>query len=217
MEVYNPPREPWLHILYQDEHIMVVNKPSGLLSVPGRLPEHRDSIMLRVQQQYPSAESVHRLDMATSGVMIIALHRDAERELKRQFRQREPSKTYIARVWGEVQADVGIIDLPLICDWPNRPKQKVCFNSGKASQTLWRVLDRTEDKVTRIELKPITGRSHQLRVHMQAIGHSILGDRFYARQPALAMAPRLQLHATSLTITHPSYGNSMTFKQLAEF
>ncbi len=217
MEVYHPPLEPWLHILYQDEHIMVVNKPSGLLSVPGRLPEHRDSIMSRVQRDYPAAESVHRLDMATSGVMVIALHREAERELKRQFREREPSKTYLARVWGEVSADAGMIDLPLICDWPNRPKQKVCFHTGKASQTLWQVLDRSEKQVTLIELKPITGRSHQLRVHMQAIGHSILGDRFYAPPPALTMAPRLQLHAASLTITHPCFGNRMTFKQPADF
>ncbi|SEQ18059.1 tRNA pseudouridine32 synthase / 23S rRNA pseudouridine746 synthase [Rosenbergiella nectarea] len=216
MEAYHPPLEPWLHILYQDEHIIVVNKPSGLLSVPGRLPEHRDSIMTRIQRDFPGAESVHRLDMATSGVMVVALTKAAERELKRQFREREPSKTYIAQVWGQLLPDEGLIDLPLICDWPNRPKQKVCFETGKAAQTEWEVLER--DAVScRVQLKPITGRSHQLRVHMLAMGHPILGDNFYASPEAKALASRLLLHAERLTITHPVFGNSMTFKQPAEF
>lgn len=216
MEAYHPPLEPWLHILYQDEHIIVVNKPSGLLSVPGRLPEHSDSIMTRIQRDFPGAESVHRLDMATSGVMVVALTKAAERELKRQFREREPSKTYIAQVWGQLLPDEGLVDLPLICDWPNRPKQKVCFETGKAAQTEWEVLER--DAVScRVQLKPITGRSHQLRVHMLAMGHPILGDNFYASPEAKALAPRLLLHAERLTITHPVFGNSMTFKQPAEF
>ncbi|MBT0728945.1 bifunctional tRNA pseudouridine(32) synthase/23S rRNA pseudouridine(746) synthase RluA [Rosenbergiella nectarea] len=216
MEAYHPPLEPWLHILYQDEHIIVVNKPSGLLSVPGRLPEHRDSIMTRIQRDFPGAESVHRLDMATSGVMVVALTKAAERELKRQFREREPSKTYIAQVWGQLLPDEGLVDLPLICDWPNRPKQKVCFETGKAAQTEWEVLER--DAVScRVQLKPITGRSHQLRVHMLAMGHPILGDNFYASPEAKALASRLLLHAERLTITHPVFGNSMTFKQPAEF
>ncbi|WP_241571432.1 bifunctional tRNA pseudouridine(32) synthase/23S rRNA pseudouridine(746) synthase RluA [Rosenbergiella nectarea] len=216
MEAYHPPLEPWLHILYQDEHIIVVNKPSGLLSVPGRLPEHRDSIMTRIQHDFPGAESVHRLDMATSGVMVVALTKAAERELKRQFREREPSKTYIAQVWGQLLPDEGLVDLPLICDWPNRPKQKVCFETGKAAQTEWEVLER--DAVScRVQLKPITGRSHQLRVHMLAMGHPILGDNFYASPEAKALASRLLLHAERLSITHPVFGNSMTFKQPAEF
>lgn len=111
-------------VLYQDKHIMVVNKPSGLLSVPGRAPENKDSVMTRVQNDFPTAESVHRLDMATSGVIVVALTKAAERELKRQFREREPKKTYIARVWGHLAQDEGLIDLPLICDWPNRPNKK---------------------------------------------------------------------------------------------
>ncbi|KMV74012.1 bifunctional tRNA pseudouridine(32) synthase/23S rRNA pseudouridine(746) synthase RluA [Rosenbergiella epipactidis] len=216
MEAYHPPLEPWLHILYQDEHIIVVNKPSGLLSVPGRLPEHNDSIMTRIQRDFPSAESVHRLDMSTSGVMVVALTKAAERELKRQFREREPSKTYIAQVWGQLVPDEGLVDLPLICDWPNRPKQKVCFETGKAAQTEWEVLAR-DDVSCRVQLKPITGRSHQLRVHMLAMGHPILGDYFYASPEAKALASRLLLHAERLTITHPVFGNSMTFKQPAEF
>jgi len=131
MEAYNPPLEPWLHILYQDEHIMVVNKPSGLLSVPGRLEEHKDSVMTRIQRDFPQAESVHRLDMATSGVIVVALNKAAERELKRQFREREPSKYYVARVWGHPAAEEGLIDLPLICDWPNRPKQMCVSKTAK--------------------------------------------------------------------------------------
>lgn len=217
MEPYNPPLEPWLHILYQDDHIMVVNKPSGLLSVPGRLEEHKDSVMTRIQRDYPQAESVHRLDMATSGVLVVALTKAAERELKRQFREREPEKSYVARIWGHPQQDEGLVDLPLICDWPNRPMQKVCFETGKSAQTQYLVLERAADNTTRIQLKPITGRSHQLRVHMQALGHPILGDRFYAHEAALALASRLQLHAEWLTITHPAFGNKMTFRQPADF
>ncbi|WP_312631831.1 bifunctional tRNA pseudouridine(32) synthase/23S rRNA pseudouridine(746) synthase RluA [Pantoea piersonii] len=217
MEPYNPPREPWLHILYQDAHIMVVNKPSGLLSVPGRLEEHKDSVMTRIQRDFPQAESVHRLDMATSGVIAVALTKAAERELKRQFREREPSKRYVARVWGHPAAEKGVVDLPLICDWPNRPKQKVCFETGKAAQTEYEVLEYLPDNSARVALKPITGRSHQLRVHMLALGHPILGDGFYAHPEAKARAPRLLLHAESLTITHPAFGNSMTFRQPADF
>lgn len=217
MEPYNPPLDPWLHILYQDEHIMVVNKPSGLLSVPGRLEEHKDSVMTRIQRDFPQAESVHRLDMATSGVIVVALTKAAERELKRQFREREPAKQYVARVWGHPAAEQGIIDLPLICDWPNRPKQMVSVELGKPAQTEYQVLAYDADNSARVQLKPITGRSHQLRVHLLALGHPILGDRFYAHPEALAMASRLQLHAESLTITHPAFGNSMTFRQPADF
>ena len=217
MPPYHPPQDPWLVVLYQDEHIMVVNKPSGLRSVPGRQEEHRDSIMTRIQRDYPAAESVHRLDMATSGVIAVALTKAAERELKRQFREREPKKQYLARVWGHPAQEKGLVDLPLICDWPNRPKQKVCFETGKPAQTEYEVLEYAPDNTARVLLKPITGRSHQLRVHMLALGHPILGDRFYATPEALAMAPRLLLHAQTLTITHPAFGNSMTFRAPVDF
>lgn len=196
---------------------MVVNKASGLLSVPGRAPENKDSVMTRIQADFPTAESVHRLDMATSGVIVVALTKAAERELKRQFREREPKKSYIARVWGHLAQDEGLIDLPLICDWPNRPKQKVCYETGKPSQTLYQVLSRDADGSTRVKLSPITGRSHQLRVHMLAIGHPILGDCFYAHPEAKAMASRLQLHAQELCITHPEFGTVMHFKCEPEF
>jgi tRNA pseudouridine32 synthase/23S rRNA pseudouridine746 synthase len=217
MEPYNPPCEPWLHILYQDAHIMVVNKPSGLLSVPGRAPEHNDSVMSRVQQQFPLAQSVHRLDMATSGVIVVALTKAAERELKRQFRDREPRKSYIARVWGHPDREEGVIDLPLICDWPNRPKQKVCFDTGKAAQTHYQVLTYDDDNTARMLLTPVTGRSHQLRVHMQALGHPILGDGFYATPEALAKSPRLLLHAQELAITHPAFHTPIHFRCEADF
>ncbi|HID4046224.1 TPA: bifunctional tRNA pseudouridine(32) synthase/23S rRNA pseudouridine(746) synthase RluA [Pluralibacter gergoviae] len=217
MPPYHPPQDPWLVVLYQDEHIVVVNKPSGLLSVPGRQEEHRDSIMTRIQRDYPAAESVHRLDMATSGVIAVALTKAAERELKRQFREREPKKQYLARVWGHPAQEKGLVDLPLICDWPNRPKQKVCVETGKPAQTEYEVLEYAPDNTARVLLKPITGRSHQLRVHMLALGHPILGDRFYATPEALAMAPRLLLHAQTLTITHPAFGNSMTFRAPVDF
>lgn len=216
MEVYNPPTDPWLHILYQDEHIIAVNKPSGLLSVPGKAPEHNDSIMSRIKADFPNAECVHRLDMATSGVIVVALNKEAERELKRQFREREPKKTYIARVWGHVEKEEGLVDLPLICDWPNRPKQKACHETGKAAQTFYEVLE-YEENATRVKLSPITGRSHQLRVHMLALGHPILGDRFYAHPQARAMAPRLQLHAQELFITHPAFRSPIHFECLADF
>ncbi|QIQ21855.1 bifunctional tRNA pseudouridine(32) synthase/23S rRNA pseudouridine(746) synthase RluA [Zophobihabitans entericus] len=206
---YNPPTSPWLNILYQDEHIVVVNKQSGLLSVPGA--QFPDSIITRLQRDFTFVESVHRLDMATSGIMVVALTKEAERELKRQFREREPKKYYIARVFGHLEHDLGSVDLPLICDWPNRPKQKVCFEHGKKAFTEYQVISRDSDNTTRVKLIPFTGRSHQLRVHMQSLGHAILGDKFYATPEGLAMAKRLQLHAQSLSITHPKTGERVTF------
>ncbi|WGM01995.1 bifunctional tRNA pseudouridine(32) synthase/23S rRNA pseudouridine(746) synthase RluA [Arsenophonus nasoniae] len=213
---YNPPTDPWLHVLYQDQHIIVVNKPSGLLSVPGKAVEHKDSIMTRVQADFPTAESVHRLDMATSGIMVVALNKTAEKELKRQFREREPEKIYQARVWGHITNKKGLIDLPLICDWPNRAKQKVCFTTGKPAQTKYKVLA-YEEQTTLVKLIPITGRSHQLRVHLLSLGHPIISDQFYAHQAALILSSRLQLHAEELYITHPIYGSPIHFTCKADF
>ncbi|MGM8892086.1 pseudouridine synthase, partial [Psychrobacter sp. 1Y1] len=152
----------------------------------------------------------HRLDMATSGVIVVALLRSAESELKRQFRDRETEKTYYARVAGYVKDTHGSVNLPLICDWPNRPKQKVDHKVGKPSQTHYEVISRGK-RSTLVKLTPITGRSHQLRVHMMALGHPILGDNFYADPLAKRLAPRLLLHAQSLTITHPYTKARMTF------
>ncbi|GAA4900014.1 bifunctional tRNA pseudouridine(32) synthase/23S rRNA pseudouridine(746) synthase RluA [Ferrimonas pelagia] len=206
--VYNPPTEPFLTILHQDNDIVVIDKPAELLSVPGREPAHKDSAFSRVQSQFGTVYDVHRLDMATSGILIFALRKEAERELKRQFRDRETSKTYIARIWGHPAEPEGEVDLPLICDWPNRPKQKVCFEDGKPSQTRYKVLSQ-DDNSSLVELTPITGRSHQLRVHMLALGHPILGDSFYAHEQARDAADRLHLHAYKLGIVHPESGEPL--------
>ena len=212
---YQPPLWPYLDILYQDEQLVVLNKPSGLLSVPGKAPEHFDSLQYRVQRVWPQATVVHRLDMATSGVMVMALTKAAQRELNRQFQQRLTAKRYIALVQGQPWANIGSIELPLICDWPNRPKQKVCFEYGKPSLTHFRVLQRYSES-SRLELEPVTGRSHQLRVHMQAIGHPILGDKFYALAKT-PTAPRLQLHAAELMLWHPASGARLQFAAACPF
>lgn len=213
--IYCPPQSPWLDILHQDKDILVVNKPAELLSVPGRRLEHQDSIYTRVLENHPGAQVVHRLDMATSGIMVVALRRNAERELKRQFRERETQKTYYARVAGHLVKS-GSIELPLICDWPNRPKQKVCHLHGKASQTHYQPISWGK-RSTLVKLTPITGRSHQLRVHMMALGHPILGDRFYADPLAKRLSGRLLLHASKLSFLHPYSEQSMTFGCEADF
>ena len=205
---YNPPQG--LNILYQDNYIAVVNKQSGLLSVPGNQPQYQDSATTRVANKFCFTEPAHRLDMATSGILLFALSKAAEKELKRQFREREPKKHYQAIVWGHLEQDSGIVDLPLICDWENRPRQRIDFLVGKKAQTQYQVLARYPNNTTRVKLTPITGRSHQLRLHMLALGHPILGDKFYSPPPVRAMAPRLYLHAESLTITHPITQERMT-------
>ena len=208
---YNPPQEPWLDLVYRDDYIAVVNKPSGLLSVPGNQPQYYDSAMSRVKEKYGFCEPAHRLDMATSGILLFALSKAADRELKRQFREREPKKYYQALVWGDVEQDHGVVELPLICDWENRPRQKICFERGKRAVTFYDVLQRYPNNTTRVKLTPITGRSHQLRLHMLALGHPILGDTFYAHPQAKALSPRLCLHAESLQIQHPITGETMEF------
>ena len=208
---YNPPQEPWLDLVYCDDYIAVVNKPSGLLSVPGNQPQYYDSAMSRVKEKYGFCEPAHRLDMATSGILLFALSKAADRELKRQFREREPKKYYQALVWGHLEHDHGVVELPLICDWENRPRQKICFERGKRAVTFYDVLQRYPNNTTRVKLTPITGRSHQLRLHMLALGHPILGDKFYAHPQAKALSPRLCLHAESLQIQHPITGEAMEF------
>ena len=208
---YNPPQEPWLDLVYRDDYIAVVNKPSGLLSVPGNQPQYYDSAMSRVKEKYGFCEPAHRLDMATSGILLFALSKAADRELKRQFREREPKKYYQALVWGHVEQDHGVVELPLICDWENRPRQKICFERGKRAVTFYDVLQRYPNNTTRVKLTPVTGRSHQLRLHMLALGHPILGDKFSAHPQAKALSPRLCLHAESLQIQHPISGETMVF------
>jgi len=213
-DVYAPPETP-LEVLHRDHEILVVNKPAGLLSVPGKGEHLSDCLIARIQDAFPGALLVHRLDRDTSGVMIFALTAHAQRHLGLQFEKRQVKKVYLARVWGEMREKTGTVDLPLIVDWPNRPRQKVDHAAGRSAVTDWRVV-RVEEGATRVRLYPHTGRSHQLRVHMAEIGHPILGDPFYATGPARDF-PRLMLHSESLRIRHPDGGAGMSFSANAQF
>ena len=194
-------REP-IRLLYRDSDLLIVDKPSLLLSVPGRHTLNHDCLLSRLSHRYPDVRAVHRLDLDTSGIMVVPRHSKSLTTLARQFQERQIEKTYVARVAGIVKDDRGEVDLPLISDWPNRPLQKVCHEHGKHALTRWRVLTR-ESNSTLIELTPITGRSHQLRIHMREIGHPILGCDFYAPAAVLQAAPRLLLHATRIRFQHP--------------
>ncbi len=212
---YRPPTAPWLTVLHADDDIVVLDKPSGLLTVPGKDPALADSLEARVREKWPTATVVHRLDKDTSGILLMALNKKALGFLGSQFEHRRTAKSYVARVWGAMAEDHGIVDLPLATDWENKPRQRVDFERGRASRTEWQVIAR-EDNVTRVRLIPHTGRTHQLRVHMMTIGHPILGDEFYAMGEALAAADRLQLHAEELGFTHPN-GTPMRFTSPAPF
>lgn len=211
--IYAPPQSP-LTYLHIDDDIIIVEKPSGLLSVPGKTES--DCLEARIKADHSDALTVHRLDMATSGLMVFARTPNAQRHLGLQFEKRIIDKTYIARVAGHTSKDEGKIDLPLITDWPNRPKQMVCHENGKPSQTAWQVIER-ENTATRILLNPKTGRSHQLRVHMLAIGHAILGDRLYASDDVFLQASRLQLHAQKLRLRRPTGGDWVEFESKCPF
>jgi tRNA pseudouridine32 synthase/23S rRNA pseudouridine746 synthase len=204
VSAYNPPADNGLDVIYLDNTLMVLNKPGGLLSVPGRGADKHDSLLTRVRDRYPEAECVHRLDMETSGLILMARGKAAQRQLNTLFESRRVGKKYVAVVEGHLSPGVGEIDLPLICDWPNRPRQKVDFERGKPSKTGFSVLQYDPyTQSTRVELTPETGRSHQLRVHMQSLGHSILGDPLYGSGKARNKAARLLLHATELAFPHP--------------
>ena len=211
---YHPPDDP-LIILHDDHELLAVDKPAGLLSVPGKGPELADCLISRVQAVFPQALLVHRLDRDTSGVMVFALTRHAQRHLGLQFEKRMTRKTYVARVDGRLEPKEGTVDVPMIVDWPNRPLQKICHETGKPAQTDWRVL-RYGETETRVRLMPKTGRSHQLRVHMLSLGHPILGDPFYASGRALD-APRLMLHSEELRVKHPDGGASIKFRSAVPF
>ncbi len=208
--IYTPPAEPFLDVVHQDEQLLVLNKPCGLLSVPGKAEEHKDCLETRAQSLYPTATTIHRLDMDTSGLLVMAMNKEAHRHVGLQFEKRMTRKTYIARVWGHITEVHGEVDLPLRCDWPNRPKQMVDHELGRSALTRWEVIER-EAKTTLVKLMPVTGRSHQLRVHMLAIGHPIVGDRFYAQGEALSFSDRLHLHAQTLELRHPVGGEYNTF------
>ena len=211
---YNPPSDP-LDVIHADHEILIVNKPTGLLSVPGKGPHLADCLIARVQEAFPQALLIHRLDRDTSGVMVFALTPHAQRHIGQQFEKRMTKKTYVARVWGTLEPKTGTVDLPLIVDWENRPRQKVCHETGKAAQTDWKVL-RSDGVESRVRMMPKTGRSHQLRVHMLSLGHPILGDPFYATGEALNYE-RLMLHSEELRLRHPDGGEGVRFRAKAPF
>ncbi len=191
-------------ILYQDDHLLVVDKPHDLLTTPGRGPDKQDCLISRILVDYPNARIIHRLDMATSGIVILALNYAAQVAMGKLFEQRLVEKVYIAVVQGQLAEPEGEVNLPLICDWVNRPRQKVCFETGKAAYTRYTCLqyDRA-NHCTRVKLEPKTGRSHQLRVHMMAQGSPILGDYFYASEEAMKKSDRLLLHAHQISFINP--------------
>lgn len=205
-------------MVFADEHLLVLDKPSGLLCVPGRGDGKQDCLSARAQRAFPDALIVHRLDMATSGLFLMGRGAAMQRALSIAFAGREVRKTYVARVAGRMRQQEGEIDLPLIADWPRRPRQKIDPVHGKPSRTAWRAIayDAAAD-ATRAELEPLTGRSHQLRVHLQAIGHPILGDALYAPPDVQERAPRLMLHATRLELAHPATGQPLRFDSPAPF
>lgn len=212
--VYAPPPDIPV-VLHADDHVLVVDKQAGLLSVPGRGEDRADCLIARLREAFPTVLLVHRLDLDTSGVMVFALTPQAQRHLSKQFEDRLTKKVYVARLSGRLQPETGRVDLPLIVDWPNRPRQKVDHDAGRPALTEWRVI-RATDAETRVRLFPLTGRSHQLRVHMAQTGHPILGDPLYATGAA-ADHPRLMLHAESLRFRHPDSGVQVSFSQPAPF
>lgn len=214
--VYTPPQEP-LEIIYEDEDLVVVNKPAGLLSVMGRLPEHQDSAYLRILEKFPTAKVTHRLDMATSGLLMFAKHRDAEVAVSKMFQARTIKKYYIALVQGQIQAE-GSVEVPLITDWENRPRQMVHFELGKQAKTIFQLMKYdAETDQSRVRLEPVTGRSHQLRVHMMHIGHPIMGDKLYHPDPARFHLKRMALHAAYLAFQHPFHTEDILLKSTVPF
>lgn len=205
---------PPIDIVYADDDFIVVNKPSGLLSVPGL--SDPDNLHDRVLQHYPNARTVHRLDMPTSGLVIFALHHECQKRFGRMFELKQFNKQYIAEISGCINHDCGEIQSPLICDWERRPIQKIDWLKGKSSHTTYSVIQRSTEK-TRVLLKPITGRTHQLRLHMYQIGHPILGDNFYNINGSDKRASRLLLHATQLRFAHPITEQSVHIECTPDF
>jgi tRNA pseudouridine32 synthase/23S rRNA pseudouridine746 synthase len=213
-------RQTELTVLYVDDSMVVLDKPAGLLAVPGRGEDKQDCLSARVQQQYPDALIVHRLDMSTSGIMILARGAAIQRRLNDSFAKRLVHKRYVAVVDGQVEATPALwnlIDLPIIVDWPNRPLRMIDRALGKPSLTKWRLISHGVDNTSRLELEPVTGRSHQLRVHLAAIGHAIVGDALYANDRVRAMGGRLMLHARSLELDHPVTGELLKFESAENF
>lgn len=213
-DTYNPPMDD-IEVLHEDSDLLFVNKPAGLLSVPGKTPDLADCLLTRLEIAFPTVRLVHRLDRDTSGVMVFALTAHGQKHLGQQFEARVPKKTYVARLAGRLEPKEGEVDLPLIVDWPNRPKQMVCHETGKPALTGYKVV-KSSDEETRVRLFPKTGRSHQLRVHMLSLGHPILGDPLYAPETTEAH-PRMMLHAEELRVNHPENNRGMRFRAKAPF
>lgn len=193
-----------IEILFQDDSILLVNKPSGLLSLSGKNPLNRDSVHFRLVQEFPTATMVHRLDFGTSGIVLLALNRSANANLARQFQDRTVEKTYVAMLAGHLQFDEGTIDAPIAKDKPNFPLLKICHESGKQARSHYRVLERlNEPQRSRVLFTPETGRTHQLRLHSRELGHPVLGCDLYGSRGTRAMAGRLLLHAATLAFNHP--------------
>jgi tRNA pseudouridine32 synthase/23S rRNA pseudouridine746 synthase len=211
-----PHSQEEIRILYQDADLLLVRKPDLLLSVPGRHPLNKDCLITRLQEDFPSATIVHRLDLDTSGIMVIPLNKPTHAHISRQFQERKVAKTYTAVVFGQVADDAGVVDLPIARDWENRPRQIICRERGKNALTHFEVVTRDSDR-TRMLLKPVTGRTHQLRIHMRELGHPILGCDMYAHEEALTMAPRLMLHATTLGFEHPNTGQWLSRESPPDF
>lgn len=203
-----------IEVFYSDAALLVVNKPAGMLAVPGRGADKQDCLSLRIQQELPDALIVHRLDMSTSGLMVFARGAEMQSRLSRMFRERKVDKHYSALIAGRINPPIGEIALPLGADWPNRPRQKVDTETGKPSLTRYRLLDYdAAADLSRVELEPVTGRTHQLRVHLHAVGHPILGDMLYEGRAA----PRLMLHANSLSFIHPDSGEPVSLASESPF
>lgn len=203
-------------IVYRDEYVLVLEKPTGLLAVPGRGPDLQDCLSVRVQRDFPTALVVHRLDRDTSGLMVMALDADAQRELSRQFAARTVEKHYVAVVFGCPLASAGSIDLPMRKDFDRPPRHMIDFVNGRAAQTNWRLARRAADR-SWLEVRPLTGRSHQIRLHLATLGHPILGDNLYAQEQARAMSPRLLLHAAHLSLEHPRDHSRMAWNSESPF
>lgn len=215
--IYRPPTNNLLDLIYRDDTLLVANKPAGLLAVPGRGADKQDCLSSRIQQDFPDALVVHRLDMATSGLMLFARGKKMQQRLSQMFREREVQKHYVAVVAGKPEPVAGEVDLPIVADWPNRPLRKIDVESGKPSLTRYRLLSHNDvTDISRVELEPLTGRTHQLRIHMAAIGHPILGDTLYGGRAGVS-AERLLLHASKLAFVHPHSDDLLILVSEASF
>ena len=203
-------------IVYRDDDLLVLDKPSGLLAVPGRGPDLQDCLSARVQARFPAALVVHRIDRNTSGLVVMALSATAQRELSRQFAERTVEKRYVAVVFGCPPASAGTIELPIRKDFDRPPRHMIDRVDGRPAHTAWRLIERSADR-SRLEVEPLTGRSHQIRLHLATLGHPILGDNLYAHDEARAMSPRLLLHAAHLSLSHPAGGRRLAWTAACPF